>query len=249
MILDCYNNPCPETFYFSIFLFSAHFIQFTMKIALCLFLLVASFFAHAQFLFTNHQTFSNTHTPPARKLYQRNSGAIIGLQRGAITSFEMGAEMHWRKLAFRKPKITGATANIEYNFGHHVLGYKAGVWRKAGRVNLTYGGNLVYYTDFNGQERYGLGPAVGFRLAGFHLTNGYNILFGDKEFKDVNTLYMSLRYYFPVENKFTWDRKTMRRKRERRNDRDDRREQRTEERERGERWNWRKPFKIPKKDD
>lgn len=230
------------------------FIHYTMKIKLlAFFLLVASFSLRAQMLLTKYQIpVSNykPYTPPAaRKLYQRNYGAILGLQRGNITSVELGGEMHWRKMSFRKPKITGATANLEYNFGHHVLGYKAGLWQKQGRVNLTYGGNLVYFTNFNGLQRYGLGPAIGFRLAGFHLVNGYNILAGDKEFKDVNKLYMTLRYYFPIDNKFTWDRETMRRKRDRRNDREDRKEQRAKERESGERWNWRKPFDVFKKKD
>ncbi len=181
--------------------------------------------------------------PAARTLYQRNNGAILGLTRGNITSVEMGAEMHWRKMSLRNPGITGATANLDYNFGHHVLGYKLGVWQKQGRVNLTYGGNLVYYTNFHGLQRYGLGPAVGFRLAGFHLINGYNILLGDKEFKDVNKLYITLRYYFPVDNKFTWDRETMRKKRAKQKARS----KRQKERERGERWNWRRPFVVPKK--
>ena len=34
-------------------------------------------------------------------------------------------------------------------------------------------------------------------------------LAGDKELEGANTLYITLRYYFPVKNKFTWDRKTM----------------------------------------
>ena len=223
-----------------------------MKRNFCfLFLVAVSFSLHAQ-VFTNYALPLSQplqQAPLARKLYQRNYGAILGLQRGNITSVEFGGEMHWRKMSLRNPKITGATANIEYNFGHHVLGYKAGLWRKQGRVNLTYGGNLVYYTNFKGLQRYGLGPAVGFRLAGFHLVNGFNLLAGDKEMKDVNKLYMSLRYYFPVDNKFTWDRATMRRKRARRNEREDRKEQRAKERENGERWNWRKPFDFKKKED
>jgi hypothetical protein len=223
-----------------------------MKTTLCLFFLFpASISLYAQVLFTKYQAplSHNFSIPPARKLYQRNYGAIVGLQRGNVTSVEFGAEMHWRKIAFRKPTIAGATANLEYNFGHHVLGYKMGMWKKTGRVNLTYGGNLVYFTNFNGLQRYGLGPAVGFRFAGLHLVNGYNILLGDKELDDVNKLYMSLRYYFPVENKFTWDRKTMKRKRARRNAREERREQRAEDRENGKRWNWRKPFDVFKKRD
>ena len=211
-----------------------------MKRSLCLLLLVsASYSLQAQVLFSNYKlpAYTNDYLFPARKLYQRNYGAIVGLQRGNITAIELGAEIHWRKMAFHKPTITGASANFEYNFGHNVLGYKVGVWQKTGRVNLTYGGNAVYYTDFHGLQRYGIGPAVGFRFAGFHLINGYNLLLGDKEFKDVNKLYMTLRYYFPIDNKFTWDRATMRRKRERQ-----------KEKERGERWDWHKPFRLPNKD-
>ncbi len=32
----------------------------------------------------------------------------------------------------------------------------------------------------------------------------------------VNTLYMSIRYYLPVKNEFTWDRQTMKKKKARR---------------------------------
>lgn len=155
-----------------------------------------------------------------RKLLQRNWGAIIGLQRGKGTSFELGTEAHWRKLSLSNSKIVGATTNLEYNFSDHVIGYKAGLWMKRGRVNLTYGGNVVYFSDFNGRQRYGLGPSVGFRLAGFHLLNGYNFLAGDKEIEGANTLYMSLRYYFPVDNKFTWDRKTRKKKKHKEKERE-----------------------------
>jgi hypothetical protein len=131
--------------------------------------------------------------PSKKKLYQRNHGAILGLQRGAVTALELGAEAHWRKLSLTNPTIVGATANLGYNFGHHTIGYQAGMWMKHGRVNLTYGGNLLYYSDFRGLHRYGIGPAVGFRLAGFHLINGYNFLGGDKELEGANTLYITLR--------------------------------------------------------
>jgi hypothetical protein len=168
---------------------------------------------------------------PKRKLLQRNSGAIIGLQRGAGTAIEFGAEAHWRKLSLSNSRIVGATTNLEYNFSEHIIGYKLGAWMKQGRVNLTYGGNLVYFSDFEGGQKYGLGPAVGFRLAGFHLVNGYNFLVGDKDLKGANTLYMSLRYYFPVDNKFTWDRKTMKKKRERKREKEKRQDKREKERE------------------
>jgi hypothetical protein len=172
--------------------------------------------------------------PSKKKLYQRNHGAILGLQRGAVTALELGAEAHWRKLSLTNPTIVGATANLGYNFGHHTIGYQAGMWMKHGRVNLTYGGNLLYYSDFRGLHRYGIGPAVGFRLAGFHLINGYNFLGGDKELEGASTLYITLRYYFPVENKFTWDRKTMKKKKARKREKEKKKKQREEEKENGE---------------
>ncbi len=189
-----------------------------MKIHFCVFLFTVHFSLQAQFIpdanvpeqyrfFNNFYSDTYSLSSPPAKLLQRNYGVIIGLQRGRNTFFEMGGEAHWRKMSRKNPRILGASVNMEYNFGHHIIGYKAGMWMKHGRVNLTYGGNLAYYNDFNGRSRYGLGPAVGFRLLGLHLINGYNFLAGDKELKEANTLYITLRYYFPLDNKFTWDRK------------------------------------------
>jgi hypothetical protein len=169
------------------------------------------------------------------KLYQRNHGVILGIQRGKSFAIELGGEAHWRKISFRKPHIIGATANMEYNFGDHIIGYKAGAWMKRGRINLTYGANLVYFNNFEGLNRYGINPAIGFRFAGFHLINGFNILGGDKEMEGVNTLYMSLRYYFPLQNKFIWDKKDKERaraKKEREREREREKREREKERER-----------------
>lgn len=151
-----------------------------------------------------------------KKLMQRNHGVIIGLQRGRSTAIELGGEAHWRKLSIRDPHIIGATANLEYDFGQHMVGYKAGAWMKQGRINFTYGANVGYYTDFKGRHIYTAGPAIGFRLLGLHLVNGYNFQAGDtkgeKGETGVNTLYMSLRYYFPMQNKFVWDKPTKKQK-------------------------------------
>ena len=175
-----------------------------------------------------------TRSPYKRKLLQRNWGAIVGIQRGKGTALELGAEAHWRKLSLSNSKIVGATTNLEYNFSDHVIGYKAGAWMKRGRVNLTYGGNLVYFSDFDGRQRYGVGPSVGFRLAGFHLVNGLNILAGDKEMEGANTLYMSLRYYFPVDNKFTWDKKTRKKKKKKEKERAKKKKEREQQKKDGE---------------
>src|SRR4051794_22676608 len=167
----------------------------------------------------------------ARKLFQHNTGMILGMQRGVNTAIELGVEAHWRKISLLKPHIIGATANLAYNPGNHSIGYQAGLWMKRGRVNLTYGANISYYDNFNKGSRFGIGPSVGFRLMGFHLINGYNFLTKDNSTEKenpipVNSLYMTLRYYFPVENKFTWDRKTMKKKRERKKERARRKKER-----------------------
>ena len=185
---------------------------------------------------TESDSYKTEYSPPPfkKKLFQNNRGAIVGLQRGVVTAIEMGAEAHWRKLSLSNSRIIGATANLGYNFGKHIIGYRAGMWMKHGRVNLTYGGSLIYYSNFKGLNSYGAGPAVGFRLAGFHLINGYNFLAGDKGLEGANTLYITLRYYFPVENKFTWDRKTMKKKKEKRGEKEKRKKDRKEEKENGE---------------
>lgn len=176
---------------------------------------------------------------PQRKLYQRNTGVIIGLQRGRYTSIEIGGEAHWRKISLLKPRITGANLNLEYNFANNVIGYRAGAWMKRGHINLTYGAQVGYFTNFQNGHRFAIGPAVGFRLLGFHLINGFNFLTADKTSANekpvgVNSLYMSLRYYFPVENKFIWDRQTRKRIKERQKAREARKVERKKRRASGE---------------
>ncbi len=176
---------------------------------------------------------------PPRKLFQRNTGMILGWQRGRYTAIELGVEGHWRKISLLKPHVIGATANMDYNFGSNVLGYKAGAWMKRGRINLTYGANIGYFTNFKDGHRFGAGPSVGFRLLGFHLVNGINFLTPDKSANTehpvgVNSLYITLRYYFPVQNRFVWDRQTQLRMKERQKAREQRKKEKEERREKGE---------------
>ena len=198
---------------------------------------VLSRFASAAPSVANHKEYDDNGSPfSRRKLFQRNTGVIIGIQRGKATYIELGGEAHWRKMSLSNPHIIGATTNLEYNFGNNVLGYKGSVWMKRGRINLTYGANASYFTNFGEGSRFGIGPSVGFRLLGFHIINGYNFLTKDKTKTDeppieVNTLYMSFRYYFPVKNNFSWDRKTMKKKKERKKERAKRKRQREKEKE------------------
>ena len=188
-----------------------------------------------------------------RKLFQKNTGVIIGLQRGKFNAIELGGEAHWRKISLFNPHIIGATANLEYNFENNIIGYKAGVWMKRGRINLTYGANVNYFTDFKNGNRFGFGPSIGFRLLGLHLINGYTFLTKDKTAEgetpiQVNSLYMSLRYYFPVQNSFTWDRKTMKKKRERKKEREKRKKEREKNKENGDSKSFWNMFKLGNKD-
>jgi hypothetical protein len=176
---------------------------------------------------------------PPRKLFQRNTGMILGWQRGRHSAIELGVEAHWRKISLIKPHIIGATANMEYNFANNILGYKAGAWMKRGRINLTYGANVSYYTNFKEGHRFGIGPSVGFRLLGFHLVNGFNILTPDKfagteNPVTANSLYITLRYYFPVQNRFVWDRQTRLRKKERQKAREERKKEKEKKNEKEE---------------
>ncbi len=89
-----------------------------------------SSFNKQNFYSINNPGFNNytAQTFSKKKLFQRNHGMILGLQRGSSTSIEFGGEAHWRKLALKKPTVTGASLNTEYNFGNHVIGYKASMW-------------------------------------------------------------------------------------------------------------------------
>ncbi|HEX8548989.1 MAG TPA: hypothetical protein VF691_18630 [Cytophagaceae bacterium] len=134
------------------------------------------------------------------RLFTRSYGFIAGLQGGRLTFIEMGLESHWRKITISKPRLLGISANVEYNWGYNILGYKASIFHKVGRINFTYGLNFNYYTDFD-YGKVGLGPVLGFKLFGFHLLNGYNFMFGSKEFNKYNTFYVAIRYFFPLRSK------------------------------------------------
>src|SRR3954447_25390124 len=162
-----------------------------MKVSLCVLFFFFAYISNAQFAFNaaldevspslaSGYFKYTSQSLYRRKLFQHNSGMIFGVQRGSTTSIELGAEEHWRKLSLLKPHVIGATANLEYDVSNHVIGYKAGMWMKRGRVNLTYGANVSYYNNFKKGSRFGFGPSVGFRLMGFHLINGYNFLTKDK---------------------------------------------------------------------
>jgi hypothetical protein len=205
-------------------------IKASMKYYFCFLTIYLAFTITSKGQYASNYTSASTYSPglmpiskfdildaqsAKAKLFQRNYGVILGVQRGKSTFFEFGSEIHWRKVRLTNPRLIAATANVTYNIADNVLGYQAGFWTKRGRIALTLGANAGYYTDFDNGS-FAIGPAVGFRLLGFHLTTGYNYLFdkgvaevtGEKRLADkVNNFHIGLRYYFPLDNKFSWNKK------------------------------------------
>jgi hypothetical protein len=82
-----------------------------MKLNFCLFLFSISLSANAQFTAniskaSHSNAFVETHyagysySSAQKKIFQRNHGIILGLQRGKSTAIEMGGEAHCEGLHF-----------------------------------------------------------------------------------------------------------------------------------------------------
>jgi len=128
----------------------------------------------------------------------KKTGPYLGYSRGLQDLFEIGAEYQFKKIKLIHPKVHGLHFGFNYNFKHNALGFTAGYWYKAGRLGLTFGGDVVHRTNFN-ESRFGLGPALGYRLLGFHLQAGYHLLTPSKTF-ETNTFFIRLRFTF-VQNR------------------------------------------------
>lgn len=134
-----------------------------------------------------------TSKDPLLKVRSFKSGPYIGVQRGAYWFAEFGAEMQFKKIKITNPRVHALHTGFNYNFTNNVLGYDFGYWYQAGRLGLTYGGNLVYRTDFT-HNRIGIAPVVGFKLFQFHFQTGYHFLTPSDNFKTMNRFFVSLRF-------------------------------------------------------
>jgi len=130
---------------------------------------------------------------PLLELALRQSGPYFGLQQGRYTVAEIGGETQWRKIRLKKPTTHAVHAGIDYNLFENVLGFSAGYYYKGGRTKFTYGGSLVYRSDFT-DNRFGISPAVGYKLFGFHAQVGYALLTPHATFTNTNSLFISLRF-------------------------------------------------------
>lgn len=127
------------------------------------------------------------------QVHVHKSGPYIGIQRGAFSSVELGAEFQWKKIQLMTALSNGIYVGCNYNFASNTLGYATGYWIKPSRLGLTYGGNILYFTDFK-HRNLAFAPSVGYKLMGFHATAGYQILSMKGTPTGVNSLYVCLRF-------------------------------------------------------
>lgn len=133
------------------------------------------------------------------KITKTKSGLLLGYQQGKFFTVELGLERQWKQMKIKKPLTIAGAFTMEYQFDANVIGYRVGPWMKFGRMDLTYGANAILFSDFE-RYRIGVDPAIGFKLVGFHIITGYNIMFGSEAF-DYNTIHLSIRYYFSQKRK------------------------------------------------
>ncbi|MGB0933459.1 MAG: hypothetical protein ACPGU5_04205 [Lishizhenia sp.] len=162
------------------------------------------------FQLCNAQIFQNNKKP---LLKVRKVGPYLGIQQSRYFAAEFGAEMQFKEIKLIKPKIHAINMGFDYNFSlkEPVLSYALGYWFKQGRVNLTYGANLVLKSNFD-ENRFGGGPVIGFKLLGFHLQTGYHFLTAAESLKKVNQLFISLRYSIVNTRDYTWRKRDSKKK-------------------------------------
>ncbi len=121
------------------------------------------------------------------------TGPYFGYARGKYDAFELGIERMYKHVKLIHPITHGFHTGFDYNFKHNVLGFEAGYWYKSGRLGLTFGADAVLRTNFD-ENRFGIGPSLGYRLMGFHLQAGYHFLTPADQFVTCNTFFIRLRF-------------------------------------------------------
>ena len=93
------------------------------------------------------------------------------------------------------PHTNALHAGFNYDFKQKVLGYELGYWNKVGRLNLSYGLNTSYQTNFV-SDLFAISPVIGFKLSQFHLQTGYNFTTRKASLIPTNSFFISLRFVF-----------------------------------------------------
>jgi hypothetical protein len=126
-------------------------------------------------------------------------GPVIGVERGKFTFITLGGEIYKTYGLLKPKKITGGF-QIQYNFGHNVIGYRLYSFYKRGRLGLTYGLGLNYITDFT-NHRYGISPQIGYKLFNLHLYAGANLTLGSADLQNFNKLFIGLNLFIPTKHR------------------------------------------------
>jgi hypothetical protein len=127
------------------------------------------------------------------KVTSTKSGPYFGYQRGKYDVFELGGEIQFKKEKFKKPITNAFSFGTNYCIQENVLGFDARYWYQHARLGLTYGLFLSHRTNFN-ESRFGIAPALGFRLLQFHLQTGYTLYTPSETFQELNTFFIALKF-------------------------------------------------------
>lgn len=144
------------------------------------------------------------------ELTTTKTGLLIGFQQGQFPGIELGMERQWKQLKLKKPRTVAVAVNAEYLFETNHLGFRVGPWVKFGRMDFTYGVDGLLTSDFE-NARFGITPKVGFKLLGFHVIAGYNILPTGSNFGH-NKLHLSVRYFLSKSRSFDIERSNKKKK-------------------------------------
>jgi hypothetical protein len=123
----------------------------------------------------------------------KKHGPTFGVQRGLYTTFELGLEKQWKNIQLKSANTHAIRTAFNYDFINNIICYDLGFWTKRSRLGLTYGVNGILYSNFD-KIRSGFAPVIGYKLSGLHLQTGINVLSKSKEFTNVNTFFISLRF-------------------------------------------------------
>jgi len=121
------------------------------------------------------------------------TGPYIGIQKGNYLNLELGFERQWKDLKFFGSNTSALYGGMNYNLFNGVIGADIGGWKKLGFLGITYGGSILFRTDFVSSKA-GFSPAIGIKISKFHFQTGYQFLFPRDNNLKTNEFYLSLRY-------------------------------------------------------
>lgn len=130
---------------------------------------------------------------PESKMVMVKYGPFLGVEQGSYMNIHFGLERQLKQLRLIKPNTWAVNLQFDYNFKRSMAGMQSGFWFKTNRLDLTYGGRLIWQTDFS-NHRFGFSPNVGYKVLQAHFQLGCNLLTRNEQMAQWNTFYASLRW-------------------------------------------------------